>query len=115
MLISLVTVLPPSWVLPTVGAPERPATVRGARQIRPLWGGGHRYPEPHGNYLQGHRRRSGMTESDTGRELLWTPSKDRIQASAMSAYRRWLEHDRGLRFAGYEDLWRWSVGDLDGF
>ncbi|HMD91079.1 MAG TPA: acetoacetate--CoA ligase [Trebonia sp.] len=56
-----------------------------------------------------------MTESDTGRELLWTPSKDRIQASAMSAYRRWLEHDRGLRFAGYEDLWRWSVGDLDGF
>ncbi|HTZ25327.1 MAG TPA: acetoacetate--CoA ligase, partial [Streptosporangiaceae bacterium] len=56
-----------------------------------------------------------MTESDTGRELLWTPSEDRIRASGMSAYQRWLEHDRGLRFAGYQDLWRWSVGDLDGF
>ena len=56
-----------------------------------------------------------MTENDTGRELLWTPSEDRIRASGMSAYQRWLEHDRGLRFAGYQDLWRWSVGDLDGF
>ena len=56
-----------------------------------------------------------MTESDTGRELLWTPSKDRIQASGMSAYQRWLERDRGLRFAAYEDLWRWSASDLDGF
>jgi acetoacetyl-CoA synthetase len=56
-----------------------------------------------------------MTESDTGRELLWTPSEDRIRASGMRAYQRWLEHDRGLRFAGYQDLWRWSVDDLDGF
>jgi acetoacetyl-CoA synthetase len=56
-----------------------------------------------------------MTSQDTGRELLWTPSRDRVQASRMSAYQRWLERERGLRFAGYEDLWRWSVGDLDGF
>jgi len=61
-----------------------------------------------------------MTTSDTptgdpARELLWTPSQDRVQSSRMSAYRRWLERERGLRFAGYEDLWRWSVGDLDGF
>jgi len=33
----------------------------------------------------------------------------------MRAYQRWLERERGLRFAGYEDLWRWSIGDLDGF
>src|ERR1700761_4635639 len=61
-----------------------------------------------------------MTTADTptggiGRELLWAPSQDRVQASRMSAYQRWLERERGLRFAGYEDLWRWSVGDLDRF
>jgi acetoacetyl-CoA synthetase len=56
-----------------------------------------------------------MTTRDTGRELLWAPSQDRVRASRMSAYQRWLERERGLRFAGYEDLWRWSVGDLDGF
>ena len=56
-----------------------------------------------------------MTTGDTGRELLWVPSQDRVRASRMSAYQRWLEHEHGLRFAGYEDLWRWSVGDLDGF
>ena len=33
----------------------------------------------------------------------------------MTAYLDWLARERGLRFAGYEDLWRWSVEDLDGF
>ena len=28
---------------------------------------------------------------------------------------RWLEAERGLRFDGYEELWRWSVDDLEGF
>ena len=28
---------------------------------------------------------------------------------------RWLEAERGLSFDSYEDLWRWSVEDLDGF
>ena len=56
-----------------------------------------------------------MTTSGTGRELLWAPSEDRMRASRMRAYLRWLERERGLRFAGYEDLWRWSVDDLDGF
>jgi acetoacetyl-CoA synthetase len=27
----------------------------------------------------------------------------------MGAYLGWLERDRGLRFDGYDDLWRWSV------
>ena len=56
-----------------------------------------------------------MTTSDTGRELLWAPSEERVQASRMTAYLDWLARERGLRFAGYEDLWRWSVEDLDGF
>ena len=28
---------------------------------------------------------------------------------------RWLEAERELRFGGYEELWRWSVDDLEGF
>ena len=56
-----------------------------------------------------------MTTSDTGRELLWAPSEERVRASRMTAYLDWLGRERGLRFAAYEDLWRWSVEDLDGF
>ena len=33
----------------------------------------------------------------------------------MTEYMRWLESERGLRFDGYEELWRWSVEDLEGF
>jgi acetoacetyl-CoA synthetase len=33
----------------------------------------------------------------------------------MTGYMRWLERERGLRFDGYHDLWRWSVEDLEGF
>ena len=30
-------------------------------------------------------------------------------------YLGWLERERGLSFAGYDELWRWSVSDLEGF
>jgi acetoacetyl-CoA synthetase len=33
----------------------------------------------------------------------------------MTEYMRWLASERGLRFDGYEELWRWSVDDLEGF
>jgi acetoacetyl-CoA synthetase len=33
----------------------------------------------------------------------------------MTAFMRWLEAERGLSFADYDALWRWSVDDLDGF
>jgi len=47
--------------------------------------------------------------------LLWEPSPERANGSRMSRYLRWLEADRGLTFASYDALWRWSVGDLSGF
>ena len=31
------------------------------------------------------------------------------------AYQRWLERERGLRFADYDALWQWSVTELDAF
>jgi acetoacetyl-CoA synthetase len=48
-------------------------------------------------------------------DLLWTPSPARVERSRLTAYQRWLEKERGLKFASYEDLWRWSVGDLEAF
>ncbi len=48
-------------------------------------------------------------------EILWTPPPDVLERTRIGAYLAWLESARGLRFAGYADLWQWSVDDLDGF
>jgi acetoacetyl-CoA synthetase len=42
---------------------------------------------------------------------LWEPPAELVEGSVMKRYMRWL--DRG--FETYDDLWRWSVEDLDGF
>jgi len=46
---------------------------------------------------------------------LWTPSRERILRSNLVRYEHWLSQRRGLDFHTYDDLWRWSVTDLDGF
>ncbi len=33
----------------------------------------------------------------------------------ITLYQQWLQQQRGLRFASYEDLWQWSTTDLHGF
>ena len=53
--------------------------------------------------------------SERAPEPLWTPSEARIARSNLTAYRRWLTETRGLGFAGYHELWHWSVTDLDAF
>jgi acetoacetyl-CoA synthetase len=56
------------------------------------------------------------TDRGTGdRELLWVPSADRIAASRMARYLDWINGRRGSRLVDYDELWRWSVDDLDGF
>lgn len=47
--------------------------------------------------------------------LLWTPSPAFIEQAQITRYLRWLEATHGLRFADYQDLWRWSVDNLDMF
>jgi acetoacetyl-CoA synthetase len=47
--------------------------------------------------------------------LLWTPPADVRQRSRIGDYLRWLRDERGLDFADYDALWRWSVTDLAGF
>jgi acetoacetyl-CoA synthetase len=48
-------------------------------------------------------------------ELLWTPSRERIERSHITAFIRWLAKERGLHFKDYDALWDWSVTDLEGF
>jgi acetoacetyl-CoA synthetase len=48
-------------------------------------------------------------------EKLWEPSAELVERARMTEYMRWLEAERGLRLTSYEELWRWSVEDLDAF
>jgi acetoacetyl-CoA synthetase len=57
---------------------------------------------------------SGAGRVSTG-DLLWTPGPEWIVRANLTAFGAWLERTRGLRFEGYDELWRWSVTDLDGF
>ncbi|MBO9647648.1 MAG: acetoacetate--CoA ligase [Variovorax sp.] len=48
-------------------------------------------------------------------ELLWSPSPEQVRASRLHHYQEWLAARRGVQTANYEDLWRWSTDDLEGF
>lgn len=48
-------------------------------------------------------------------DLLTSPHPDARTASAAGRFLSWLENERDLRFTTWDDLWRWSVTDLDGF
>jgi acetoacetyl-CoA synthetase len=47
-------------------------------------------------------------------DLLWTPSRDRVEGSRMAAFLRDLR-EGGRDFGSYDDLWRWSVTDVEDF
>src|SRR5205807_9880772 len=53
--------------------------------------------------------------SMSGPELLWTPSPERIERATITRYAAWLSERHGLTFDSYDELWRWSVGDIDAF
>ena len=46
---------------------------------------------------------------------LWTPDEAFAQRSNVAQYQRWLERERGLRFADYDALHRWSVTEIAAF
>ncbi len=48
-------------------------------------------------------------------DVLWQPSDAQQAASRLVAYQQWLAAECGLRFTQYQDLWRWSVNDIDTF
>jgi acetoacetyl-CoA synthetase len=46
---------------------------------------------------------------------LWEPSAAFAQRTRLRAYMDWLAAERGVTAATYDELWQWSVDDLDGF
>jgi acetoacetyl-CoA synthetase len=53
--------------------------------------------------------------SPTDSTLLWAPSAAVMETTNLNRYMKWLERERGLVFRSYDELWRWSVTDLEDF
>src|SRR5579871_5081103 len=49
------------------------------------------------------------------RQPLWTPSPERVEASEMARFMRWVSDRHGLDLDGYGALWEWSVDELEAF
>ncbi len=47
-------------------------------------------------------------------KLLWEPEPAFARKTNITAFMKWLDK-RGLSFQDYDELWRWSVEDLEGF
>ncbi|WP_370178516.1 acetoacetate--CoA ligase [Rhodococcus wratislaviensis] len=50
-----------------------------------------------------------------GREVLWTPPPERVFASNMSRYQRWLATEKNVSTTDFDSLWCWSISDLKRF
>src|SRR5579863_410335 len=48
-------------------------------------------------------------------DVIWEPPAALIESCGLTRFFGFLEQNRGLRFDGYLDFWRWSVADLDAF
>ncbi|MGB6882914.1 MAG: acetoacetate--CoA ligase, partial [Candidatus Acidiferrum sp.] len=48
-------------------------------------------------------------------ELLWTPNAARIEDANLTRFAEWLGRERGLQFSNYEEMWQWSVSELEEF
>lgn len=48
-------------------------------------------------------------------QQLWAPSKERIQNTLLSDFMAVVGEQRHRTFADYDDLWRWSVDELEAF
>ncbi|MBY0095812.1 acetoacetate--CoA ligase [Mesobacillus maritimus] len=48
-------------------------------------------------------------------EVMWEPSQKFIENTTLTRYMNWLKETKGLTFEGYQDLWKWSVDELEDF
>jgi acetoacetyl-CoA synthetase len=46
---------------------------------------------------------------------IWRPTPERTERAGITRYLRWLRDNRGLEFADYESLWRWSIENIEDF
>jgi len=55
-----------------------------------------------------------VTETAEGAPL-WEPSEELRENARISAYMRWLKDEKNVAVGDYDELWEWSVTDLEGF
>jgi len=48
-------------------------------------------------------------------KLLWTPTESFKNESNLNSFISWLNNNKNKHFEDYDDLWKWSVNDLEGF
>ena len=48
-------------------------------------------------------------------DVLWLPGAEAREHSELARYLGWLRTERALDFASYDELWRWSVDELEAF
>lgn len=48
-------------------------------------------------------------------DILWRPSPEQIERANLTHYMAWLKEEKGLDFSSYNDLWQWSVDEVEGF
>jgi acetoacetyl-CoA synthetase len=48
-------------------------------------------------------------------EILWRPSAERVEGALITRYSQFLERTRGAGSADYQELWDWSVAELEAF
>jgi acetoacetyl-CoA synthetase len=48
-------------------------------------------------------------------EPSWRPDRAAADKTILAAFTRWVEAEHGLDLPGYDDLWRWSVANLEDF
>ena len=48
-------------------------------------------------------------------DILWSPPSDLSSSTEIGRYMTWLAREHDRRFDSYDELWQWSVDDLEGF
>jgi acetoacetyl-CoA synthetase len=53
--------------------------------------------------------------SSLGTAPAWTPTSEEVADAELTRFARWLAAERGIETTTYNELWRWSVDELEGF
>ena len=56
-----------------------------------------------------------MAKPSSTPKLLWQPTKEYIEDANLSHFISWLDENKSLNFTSYQELWQWSVDDINSF
>jgi acetoacetyl-CoA synthetase len=53
--------------------------------------------------------------AETEPQVLWTPRASALTSTQVGRFIGWLGDNRGVKVSGYDELWQWSVSELEAF